>query len=108
MTEATTLPFLDSMERDSAPDHLTSGTYIVWELWQNVVPLSQLYKQPIPDLVWLGHSACDDVSMVGGKVASLSRLAAAYRVPPGFCVTTAVLDQWGEGTAPETPRRHVR
>ena len=72
-------------------------------------PLSQLFKQQlIPDLVWLGHPACDDVSMVGGKVASLSRLAAGYRVPPGFCVTTAVLDQWEEGTAPETPRRHVR
>jgi pyruvate,water dikinase len=70
--------------------------------------LSQLFKQPIPDLVWLGHPACDDVSMVGGKVASLSRLAAGYRVPPGFCVTTAVLDQWEEGSAPETPRRHVR
>ena len=46
--------------------------------------------------------------MVGGKVASLSRLAAAYRVPPGFCVTTAVLAQWEDGTVALTPRRHVR
>jgi pyruvate,water dikinase len=71
-------------------------------------PLPQSYKESLPDLRWLGHAACDDVSMVGGKVASLSRLAAAYRVPPGFCLTTAVLDQWPDGAAPETPRHHVQ
>jgi pyruvate,water dikinase len=50
------------------------------------------------DVMWLGHSACHDVSMVGGKVASLSRLAQDYRVPPGFCLTTAAFDRH-----PQTP-----
>jgi pyruvate,water dikinase len=31
--------------------------------------------------------------MVGGKVASLSQLAVDYRVPPGFCLTTAAFDR---------------
>ena len=45
------------------------------------------------DVLWLGQSGCQDVSMVGGKVASLSRLAAEYRIPPGFCLTTAAFDR---------------
>src|SRR5687767_8766851 len=45
------------------------------------------------DVMWLGQSGCQDVSMVGGKVASLSRLAAEYRIPPGFCLTTAAFDR---------------
>jgi pyruvate, water dikinase len=40
------------------------------------------------DLLWLGQSGCDDVSLVGGKAANLSRLAAVHNVPPGFCLTT--------------------
>lgn len=39
-------------------------------------------------ILWLGQAGCDDVRVTGGKVANLSRLAAEYRVPPGFCVTT--------------------
>jgi pyruvate,water dikinase len=46
------------------------------------------------DVLWLGQSGCDDVSMVGGKVASLSRLARDYRVPPGFCLTTAGFERY--------------
>lgn len=45
------------------------------------------------DVLWLGQSECHDVSMVGGKVASLSRLAQDYRVPSGFCLTTAAFDR---------------
>jgi pyruvate,water dikinase len=60
------------------------------------------------DLRWLGHPECHELSVVGGKVASLSRLAADYRVPPGFCLTTAALDQWSDGDGTYAPRSHVR
>lgn len=39
------------------------------------------------EVLWLGDPACHDPSVVGGKAAQLSRLAEAYRVPPGFCLT---------------------
>jgi len=43
------------------------------------------------DVVWLGDPACQDLSLVGGKAARLSLLAAAgFRVPPGFSLTTGV------------------
>jgi hypothetical protein len=35
-------------------------------------------------ILWLGDEACDDVQLVGGKAANLSRLALGYRVPAGF------------------------
>ncbi len=35
---------------------------------------------------WLGHEACHETSAVGGKAASLSRLASLHIVPPGFAV----------------------
>ncbi len=41
-----------------------------------------------PEIVWLGEPAGEARHLVGGKVAPLSRLAASYRVPPGFCLTT--------------------
>ena len=34
-------------------------------------------------ILWLGDEACDDVQLVGGKAANLSRLALGYRVPTG-------------------------
>lgn len=40
------------------------------------------------NLVWLGESACQQPTLVGNKAANLSRLAATYAVPPGFCLTT--------------------
>ncbi|MGI8857828.1 MAG: PEP/pyruvate-binding domain-containing protein [Thermomicrobiales bacterium] len=43
------------------------------------------------DILWLGQEACHDCALVGGKVANLSRLAAAYAVPSGFCVPTTAL-----------------
>jgi phosphoenolpyruvate synthase/pyruvate phosphate dikinase len=39
------------------------------------------------DIVWLGDTRCHDRAVVGGKAAYLSQLAAAHRVPPGFCLT---------------------
>lgn len=55
------------------------------------------------DLLWLGHPSCHEVATVGGKVASLSRLAADYRVPPGFCLTTAALAHWIEDDPSDRP-----
>lgn len=49
------------------------------------------------NIVWLGEPAGQDVPSVGGKVANLSRLAGAHRVPPGFCLTTAAFRQWSKG-----------
>src|SRR5438105_3316477 len=47
-------------------------------------------RSSVRDLIlWLGEPACHERARVGGKAATLSRLAAAYRVPPGFCLTTA-------------------
>jgi rifampicin phosphotransferase len=40
------------------------------------------------NITWIGDSACGRPEIVGGKAANLSRLAAAYPVPPGFCLTT--------------------
>jgi phosphoenolpyruvate synthase/pyruvate phosphate dikinase len=41
-------------------------------------------------VLWLGESACNDSTLVGGKAANLSRLAATHRVPPGFCLPASV------------------
>src|SRR3954453_9808825 len=48
-----------------------------------------------PSIVWLGGPAAGDRALVGGKVAPLSRLAAQFRVPPGFCLTTHAYDLAG-------------
>ena len=60
------------------------------------------------DLRWLGHETCSDVSLVGGKAASLSRLAADYCVPAGFCLTTTVLEQWTNGDDRDAPSSRAR
>src|SRR5215470_17110585 len=44
-------------------------------------------------ILWLGEPACNDPLVVGGKAASLSRLAERYPVPPGFALTTALFDR---------------
>lgn len=44
-------------------------------------------------ILWLGEPACNDPLAVGGKAASLSRLAERYPVPPGFALTTALFDR---------------
>lgn len=41
------------------------------------------------NVCWLGTSAARDPGRVGGKAANLSRLAAKYPVPPGFCLPVA-------------------
>jgi pyruvate,water dikinase len=46
----------------------------------------------MPPILWLGEPDCHRRELVGGKAANLSRMAAEYRVPPGFCITaTAVM-----------------
>src|SRR5687768_7734353 len=42
------------------------------------------------NILWLGDSNCQDVLLVGGKAANLSRLVADFCVPPGFCVSSDV------------------
>src|SRR5438105_3870016 len=56
-----------------------------------------------PSIVWLGEPAAGDRALVGGKVAPLSRLAAQYRVPPGFCLTTGAYDLAGALAGPAGP-----
>jgi phosphoenolpyruvate synthase/pyruvate phosphate dikinase len=51
------------------------------------------------NIVWLGQDVCHDHAVVGGKAANLSRLANAYRVPPGFCLTAAAFDGVSEDEA---------
>ncbi len=54
------------------------------------------------DVLWLGQAECHDCALVGGKVANLSRLAATYAVPSGFCIPTTALTVGlsGAGIAP--------
>jgi phosphoenolpyruvate synthase/pyruvate phosphate dikinase len=47
------------------------------------------------DLLWLGEPVCSDVSVAGGKIASLSRLASSYPVPPGFCLPASAVALFG-------------
>lgn len=49
------------------------------------------------NVLWLGEKECHVVVMVGGKAANLSRLAADYRVPPGFCIVPEVRYQMMSG-----------
>ena len=48
-------------------------------------------------ILWLGDEDCHDVQKVGGKAANLSRLAAGYRVPAGFCLTPDLYREWLDG-----------
>jgi phosphoenolpyruvate synthase/pyruvate phosphate dikinase len=48
--------------------------------------------ESVREIVWLGEPAAEDRSLVGGKVAPLSRLAAQYRIPPGFALTTRAFE----------------
>src|SRR4051812_31372948 len=53
-------------------------------------------------VLWLGETGCDDSAMVGGKVANLSRLAAAYPVPDGFCVPVTAFGGCASFALPES------
>jgi pyruvate,water dikinase len=46
------------------------------------------------EVLWLGDPDCHDVHKVGAKAANLSRLAASYHIPPGFCLTTEAYSRW--------------
>lgn len=46
------------------------------------------------EIAWFGDPESLDATRVGGKAASLGRLASEYRVPPAFSVTTEVFDRW--------------
>ena len=75
------------------------------------------------ELVWLGDEAAHDPLLTGGKAAALSRLAAGFRVPPGFVLTTQAFERplglieailgtayrrLGHTVGDETPRVAVR
>jgi pyruvate,water dikinase len=44
------------------------------------------------NLLWLDDPRCRDPRLVGGKAAQLSRLAADFDIPPGFCVHAPLFD----------------
>jgi phosphoenolpyruvate synthase/pyruvate phosphate dikinase len=77
-------------------------------------------NEDTPDIRWLGSADCDDEAQVGGKAASLSRLAMTYPVPAGFAIaalptatvvdvtlSTAIIEAYellaGEARNPELP-----
>lgn len=84
-----------------------------WGTVATVERVSTTFEQPgaARAIVWLGEPDAEAKSLVGGKVAPLSRLAARYRVPPGFCLTTAAYERadataarWsGAATGTESP-----
>lgn len=55
------------------------------------------------EIAWLGEPDCHDIDHVGGKAANISRLAANFRVPPGFCLTTAAYSMWATGSDGPSP-----
>ena len=61
------------------------------------------------EILWLGHTDCHEINLVGGKAANLSRLTAGHRIPPGFCVTTEAYARWveqdGSGKPPRPTQR---
>lgn len=63
------------------------------------------------DVAWLGEPSAHDSALVGGKAASLSRLAAEYRVPPGFVLTAKALalaaPDLARGLVPESLRIQI-
>ncbi len=63
------------------------------------------------DVAWLGEPDAHEPTVVGGKAASLSRLAAEYRVPPGFALTAKALGiaapDLARGIVPQPLRMHI-
>ena len=62
-------------------------------------------------IVWLGQSEAHEASLVGGKAASLSRLAAEHPVPPGFALTSTALGdaaaEFAQGVVPAGLRSEI-
>ena len=54
------------------------------------------------EVLWLGQPECHDIAVVGAKAANLSRFAASYTVPPGFCLP-ATDDGWKERVSAASP-----
>lgn len=44
-------------------------------------------------IVWLGEQGCEECALVGGKAATLCRLASEHLVPPGFCLTSVAFER---------------
>ena len=63
------------------------------------------------NVAWLGESHVYEPAVVGGKEASLSRLAAEYRVPTGFALQAKALGlaapDLARGVVPEPLRTHI-
>ncbi len=53
----------------------------------------------------LGAPGSHDASAVGNKAANLARLAAHFRVPPGFCIDTSVYQTLGAAAEQDGPER---
>lgn len=53
------------------------------------------------ELIWLAHPDCQQVSLVGGKAANLSRLQTIHPVPPAFCITTVAFTRWADAVQAE-------
>jgi pyruvate,water dikinase len=51
------------------------------------------------NLLWLEQPEAQKLALVGGKVANLSWLSADYRVPAGFCLTTAAFERAHKASA---------
>src|SRR6266581_5382094 len=49
----------------------------------------------------LAEREARDPAAVGQKAANLARFAATFRVPPAFCLTTAVFDELKAALTPE-------
>ncbi|MGE3912669.1 MAG: PEP/pyruvate-binding domain-containing protein [Chloroflexota bacterium] len=61
---------------------------MVVERARDTAPLGSISEPATREIVWLGEPLAESRDLVGGKVGPLSRLAASFRVPPGFCLTT--------------------
>ncbi len=66
-------------------------------------PNVRFFRRANVNIVWLEQAICQELQRVGGKVANLSRLAADYRVPSGFCLTTAAYGAWAEAGGGDWP-----
>ena len=63
------------------------------------------------EVAWLGEPAAHEPALVGGKAASLSRLAAEHPVPPGFVLTSKALalaaPRLARGVVPDDLRAQI-
>ena len=59
------------------------------------------------EILWLGDPRASQAAVTGGKAANLSRLAAGFRVPPGFALTLegTTLDRSARGMITAAYRR---